>query len=263
MWVRELCDPDIFYTAVKPRALLAHLQTLCVGLHATDVLNIQNEIQTYHEDMEGITTYINKLEDAQKQSNRAGNLIADPTLLLFAANAMLHTDRFPRANEIWEDLPGADRTWIRWKTIYQNSDMADKVKNAAKGVQDYFGPHGAFDKVPEPEGPEALPQLSIKELDGYFSSLDNAATTEKDILTALVRSNATLTTSNASLMATMANLQKQLVNLGKTPTPHRETNRQRRTCPNCKEDVYHAVDDSYELKKNAHMRHPGWQSQLL
>ena len=50
-WVRELCDPDLFYTAVKPRALLAHLQTLCVGPHATDVLNLQNKMHTYHEDM--------------------------------------------------------------------------------------------------------------------------------------------------------------------------------------------------------------------
>ena len=41
---------------------------MCVGLHATDVLNLQNEMQTYHEDMEGIPKYINKLEDAQKQS---------------------------------------------------------------------------------------------------------------------------------------------------------------------------------------------------
>ena len=41
-WVHELRDPDLFYTAVKPRALLAHLQTFCVGLHARDVLNLQN-----------------------------------------------------------------------------------------------------------------------------------------------------------------------------------------------------------------------------
>ena len=60
-WVRELGDPDIFYTAVKPRALLSHLQAVCVGLHATDVLNIQNEMQTYHEGMDVIPTYINKL----------------------------------------------------------------------------------------------------------------------------------------------------------------------------------------------------------
>ena len=67
-WVRELRQLELLYTDVKPRDLLNHLQTMCVGLHAKDVLNLQNEIQTYHEDMEGIPEYINKLEDAQKQS---------------------------------------------------------------------------------------------------------------------------------------------------------------------------------------------------
>ena len=169
--------------------------------------------------MEGIPTYINMLEDAEKQSNRAGNPITDPTLLLFAANAMLCTDRFPRANEIWEDLPSNECTWERWKKIYRKSDMADKVKKSAKGGQDHFGAHGAFGKVPNPEAPEALPQLSVEELDGYFSSLANVATTEKDILAALARSNATFTTRNATLRATVANLQKKLANLGKNPTP--------------------------------------------
>ena len=98
--------------------------------------------------------------------------------------------------------------------------MADKVKKAAQGRQDHFRAHGAFDKVPYPEETEAMPQLSIEELDRYFSSLANAATTEKDILAALARSNATLTTSNAFLTATVANLQFFLANLGKTPTPH-------------------------------------------
>ena len=49
------------YTTVNPQALLAHHQKLCVGLHATDVINLQNEMQTYHEDMEVIPTYVNKL----------------------------------------------------------------------------------------------------------------------------------------------------------------------------------------------------------
>ena len=128
-------------------------------------------IQTYHEDMEGIPTYINMLEDSQRQSNRAGNPITDPTLLQFAANAMLCTDHFPRENEIWEDLPSNERTWARWKTINFKADMANKVKKAAKGGQDHFGDHGAFDKVLTPEAPEALPQLSVEELDGYFNSL--------------------------------------------------------------------------------------------
>ena len=55
--------------------------------------------------------------------------------------------------------------------------MADKVKKDVKGGQDHCGAHGAFDKVPTPEAPEALPQLSVEELDGYFNSLANAATT--------------------------------------------------------------------------------------
>ena len=79
---------------------------------------------------------------------------------------MLRTDQFPRANEIWEDLPSDEQTWLRWKTIYLKADMADKVKKAAKGGQDHFGAHGAFDKVPTPEAPESLPQLSVEELDG-------------------------------------------------------------------------------------------------
>ena len=121
--------------------------------------------------------------------------------------------------------------------------MANKVKKASQGGQYHFGSHCAFDKVPDPEEPEAMPQLPVEEIDGYFSSLENAATTEKEILATLARSNENLTTSNASLTATVANLQKQLANLGKIPTPHRETTRKRRNCPNCKKEVYHAADD--------------------
>ena len=65
---------------------------------------------------------------------------------------MLFTDRFPRAKKIWEELPGADRTWARWKAIYRKADMAKKVKNTAQGGQDRFGANGAFEKVPGTEG---------------------------------------------------------------------------------------------------------------
>ena len=110
-----------------------------VGLHATDVLNLQNEMQTYHEYTDGIPEYINKLEDAQKQSTRSGNLITDPNLLLFVANAMLRIDRLPRSNEIWEELPGVDRTWARWKEIYQKADMAKKVKKTVQADKTTLG----------------------------------------------------------------------------------------------------------------------------
>ena len=234
---------------------------MCVGLHATDVLNIQNETQTYHEDMKGIPEYINKLDDAQKKSTRAGNPTTEPTIVLFAANAMLRTDRFPWANEIWEELPGSDRTWARQKLIYRKADIAGRVKKTAQGVQYQFGAHGAFDKEITQEG--GIPQLPNKELDGYFRSLVNAATEENDILAALVKSNATLTTSNASLTATIADLQRKLAAIGKTTNPWRESTRQRKFFPNCKKEVYHYPNECYELKKNSHLRHPGWWRRLL
>ena len=53
-WVRELRDPYLCYTAVKPQDLLKHLQAMCVGLRATDVMNLQNKMQTYHGNMDGI-----------------------------------------------------------------------------------------------------------------------------------------------------------------------------------------------------------------
>ena len=96
--------------------------------------------------MEGIPEYVNKLEDAQKQSNRSGKPITDPTLILFAANAMFHTDRFPWVNEIWEELPRSDSNWARWKYIYRKSDMAEKVKKTTQGGEDQFEGHCAFKK---------------------------------------------------------------------------------------------------------------------
>ena len=161
---------------------------------------------------------------------------------------MLLTDRFPRANEIWEEFTSADRTWARLKSIYWKADMAEKVKKTAQGGQYHYGAHGAFDKETTQEG--GVPQLSTAELDGYFSSLANTATTEKDILAVLVKSNVNLTTRNSSLTSTIADLQRQLETIGKN-NPRTEPTRKRKNCPNCKREVYHSPDDCYELKKNA------------
>ena len=47
-WVCEFREPVTLYTAVSLSALLYHLQVLCDGLHALDVLELQNEMQQYH-----------------------------------------------------------------------------------------------------------------------------------------------------------------------------------------------------------------------
>ena len=91
--------PQLFYAAVLSRDLLDHLLLLCGGLHALDVLALQNDIQCFHLNAKGMPEYIKTLEDAQKQSRRANHNITNATLLRMAANAMLATQRFPRANE--------------------------------------------------------------------------------------------------------------------------------------------------------------------
>ena len=90
-WVCELQETATFYTAMAPHELLDHLQTLCGGLHALDMLALKNEMQNYHLDMKGIPEYVNALEDAHKQSKRAGKPIKADKFLLIVTNAMLST----------------------------------------------------------------------------------------------------------------------------------------------------------------------------
>ena len=105
-------------------------------------------------------------------------------------------------------------------------------ENTDQGGQDQFGAHGAFEKEGKKGG--GVPHLSIKELNGYFDSLDNSTTTEKETLTELVKSNETLTTSNATLTATIAGLQNQLGTIGRGKKPRKDPAKPKRTCPNCK-----------------------------
>ena len=43
-WVIELKDEETLFTQVNPRQLLYHLQSICGGLHAIDVLALQNKM---------------------------------------------------------------------------------------------------------------------------------------------------------------------------------------------------------------------------
>ena len=69
-WVLELKDEETLFMQVTPRQLLDHLQSICGSLHAIDVLALQNEMQEYHKDSEGILKYINTLEAAQNRPKR-------------------------------------------------------------------------------------------------------------------------------------------------------------------------------------------------
>ena len=110
-WVRKLRDHDTIYTKVFPQDLFSHLQAGCTGRHALNLLALHNKMQRYHLEVEEIPEYINMLKDDQRQAGRAGRTITDDTLLLFASTEMLTSERFPRANENWEDRAMRDKTW--------------------------------------------------------------------------------------------------------------------------------------------------------
>ena len=80
---------------MSPYELLAHLKYIYGGLHALNILALQNKMHHYHLDIEVFPEYINPLQDAQKQSKREGNPITEDALLLIVSNAMLTSDHFP------------------------------------------------------------------------------------------------------------------------------------------------------------------------
>ena len=47
-WIRKLHDPILRYNDAALRAIMLHLTTNCVGIHALNVLTLQNSMQQYH-----------------------------------------------------------------------------------------------------------------------------------------------------------------------------------------------------------------------
>ena len=135
------------------------------------------------------------------------------------------------------------------------------MKNTAQSGQDQFGAHGAFEKKRGKGG--GVPKFLIEDLKGYFDSLANAATTEKQTLAELVKSNATLTTRNATLTPSIVELQKKLGTIGRGTNTRKDPENQKRTCSNCKKEVFHSVDDCYKVEKNAHILPQVWKSRVL
>ena len=122
-WVRELRDAVKFYTDVEPWELITHLQRHATGRHAFNLLALMDQMRQYHLEHEGVPEYINALEDAQKMAalSDKSNDIADGTLLLIASTSILKLQRFPQANENWEDLTKDTPTWEAWKILYKDA----------------------------------------------------------------------------------------------------------------------------------------------
>ena len=70
-------------------AVEACIVTACTGLHGLNLLELQNQMQTYHLDAPNIPEYVNMLEDAVKRAKRAKQNILPKALVVIASAAML------------------------------------------------------------------------------------------------------------------------------------------------------------------------------
>ena len=138
-WYSDLFDLVNFYERVTTRQMIEHLQGICVGNHAIDILDLQDKMRFMHIEHYSIAQYIWALKEAQQQSERAGMPIMDATLYMIATKLMLVTQQFPETNDKWEELGRSDQTWGKWKELYKKVDKQSKVKRQAADGQDQFG----------------------------------------------------------------------------------------------------------------------------
>ena len=109
-------------------------------------------------------------------------------------------------------------------------------------------------------------------MEGYFDNLAAAAMNEKDTLVEMVRAMANLAESNGILTKTNAALTHQMTVLQKAKGPNIPRNprngagvgppKEKKLCPNYKQEVCHAPTDCFELPANAAKRPNNWVTRV-
>ena len=95
---------------------------------------------------------------------------------------MLTSERFPRANNDWEERAELDKTWAVWKLAYKKDHAKARAKAQAHEGSTKFG---AANSAACPE--DQLPldtqhdgtSKNFNTLEGYFKNLAAAVTNEK------------------------------------------------------------------------------------
>ena len=203
-------------------------------------------------------------EDAQRQAGRAGRTIANETLLLFATTAVLTTERFPRANNDWEELAERDKNWMQYKLVYKKAHAQARINAQANEGTAKFGAANSAarqGKRPSIDNQLEVEDGDIKDLEGYFDNLSAAAINEIPVLQQLVLNNTTLVTSNDNLVALDKKLTRDI------KTPNRDNSRLKKgeqvsgrsttLCHHCKKDGYHQPEACYKLAKKKNKHPPG------
>ena len=135
-WLLALEDEDTLYIRVTPYRMMQHLQNNFGGSHTVGMLKLRNDMQTYHVWAEGIMKYINLMEEGQMKIKKRGALsdsVTNVTLLLYATNAMILTEVHSATTETWEDLQQIEKTWKKWKELYEPAVTNERVRHQYTG----------------------------------------------------------------------------------------------------------------------------------
>ena len=113
-------------------------------------------------------------------------------------------DSFPTAQEKWDELPIADKTWKKWKNYFVNAPAAIERATQASGgsfgsSNDAAAFHGTGTSVPADD--TAIPLSTVEKLDRYLENMATAATKERDVLNRLLANNERLSITNATTLS--------------------------------------------------------------
>ena len=75
------------------------------------------------------------MEKAQLQADRAEMPILNNYLMMVVMKAMLLSERFPQANEDWEDLEKVSKLWMKWCELYTKAYMKETIRIQAGGKE--------------------------------------------------------------------------------------------------------------------------------
>ena len=122
-----------------PKRCWINSKNICLGNHEIHILDLTDKMQKMHTECETIPQYIEALEEAQAQVKRVEIPITNKTLAIYATKAMLSSGRYPKVDDLWEDLDKADLIWAKWKVLYTKADRKAVVKRIAAGNVEQFG----------------------------------------------------------------------------------------------------------------------------
>ena len=175
LWYQDLKDAATFYNTVTAHAILAHLDSNCGGLHASELIALPGEMAGYYATAAGIPEYIYAMERAQRKLLRGNLPMSDAALLAIASTSVLAAQTYPRITDEWEERAPATKTWTNWKVVYNAAYTARKRLLLAAGGGE---PHAAANAITAVSTAPTRQDSTTATLDAYLDNLANAASQE-------------------------------------------------------------------------------------